>query len=164
MAEEAWKQRYPLFPRLLFILDGTGPASIEHRVRALHAAAQDTVVLSFPHQVPILHLATRPEHRPESQLVTHSADQLLTLADMPTTDASGWSCARPATRTNPRGGAAVIGFFTSGGDHDLDRADEGSRLMIERTREGMAAHGWHREETPAATAEASQQAAARSRP
>ncbi|MFE7028845.1 replication-relaxation family protein [Streptomyces sp. NPDC057621] len=52
--EEAWKQHYPLFPRLLFILDGTGPAGIEHRVRALHAAATDTALYGFPHEVPIL--------------------------------------------------------------------------------------------------------------
>ncbi|WP_443061427.1 DUF6300 family protein [Streptomyces sp. NBC_00414] len=50
--------------------------------------------------------------------------------------------------TDKPAAAAVIGFFTSGGGHDLSRAEEGSRLMIEWTREGMAAHGWHWEETP----------------
>ncbi|MFE9687766.1 replication-relaxation family protein [Streptomyces sp. NPDC006285] len=36
-APEAWRKRYPIFPRLLFVLDATGPAGIEHRVRALRA-------------------------------------------------------------------------------------------------------------------------------
>ncbi|WP_328491308.1 hypothetical protein OHS59_44335 [Streptomyces sp. NBC_00414] len=43
-----------MFPRLLFVLDGTGSASIEHRVRALNAAAKDTAASGFPYQVPIL--------------------------------------------------------------------------------------------------------------
>ncbi|MFE7029131.1 replication-relaxation family protein [Streptomyces sp. NPDC057621] len=54
VAEEAWKQRYPLFPRLLFVLDGTGPIGIEQRVRALHAAAAETAVLGFLRDVPVL--------------------------------------------------------------------------------------------------------------
>ncbi|MFJ5780233.1 hypothetical protein [Streptomyces sp. NPDC093094] len=35
--EEPWRRRYPHFPRLLFILDGTGSAGVENRISALHA-------------------------------------------------------------------------------------------------------------------------------
>ncbi|MET7890191.1 hypothetical protein [Streptomyces mirabilis] len=37
---EDWRRHYPLFPRLLFVLDGTGPAGVENRVTALCAAAR----------------------------------------------------------------------------------------------------------------------------
>jgi hypothetical protein len=40
-ALEDRRKRYPLFPRLLFVLDGTGPAGIEIRITALRAAATD---------------------------------------------------------------------------------------------------------------------------
>ncbi|MFC8198331.1 replication-relaxation family protein [Streptomyces sp. NPDC057298] len=30
--EESWRRRYPLFPRLLFVLDNTGPAGIQNRL------------------------------------------------------------------------------------------------------------------------------------
>ncbi|MFI5681581.1 hypothetical protein [Streptomyces cellulosae] len=39
--QEEWRRHYPLFPRVLFVLDGTGPAGIDSRIRALHAAARD---------------------------------------------------------------------------------------------------------------------------
>ncbi|MFF4551113.1 replication-relaxation family protein [Streptomyces sp. NPDC001435] len=52
--EEDWKRRYPLFPRLLFVLDGTGPAGIENRIRALKAAASDLALSGFLHHVPVL--------------------------------------------------------------------------------------------------------------
>ncbi|WP_331739809.1 replication-relaxation family protein (plasmid) [Streptomyces sp. NBC_00015] len=42
--EEEWRRHYPLFPRLLFVLDGTGPAGIDSRIRALHAADVDLAV------------------------------------------------------------------------------------------------------------------------
>ncbi|WP_371570325.1 hypothetical protein [Streptomyces canus] len=32
---EEWRRHYPLFPRLLFILDGTDPAGVENRISAL---------------------------------------------------------------------------------------------------------------------------------
>jgi hypothetical protein len=51
---EDWRRRYPLFPRLLFILDGTGPAGIENRISALHAAARDLSPYDFLRDVPIL--------------------------------------------------------------------------------------------------------------
>ncbi|MGW4823230.1 replication-relaxation family protein [Streptomyces sp. NPDC004227] len=34
---EEWRRRYPLFPRVLFVLDGTGPAGVENRISALRA-------------------------------------------------------------------------------------------------------------------------------
>lgn len=51
--QEEWRRRYPLFPRLLFVLDGTGPASIDTRISALHAAARD-LALSGLRDVSIL--------------------------------------------------------------------------------------------------------------
>ncbi|MFI6340774.1 replication-relaxation family protein [Streptomyces sp. NPDC050535] len=53
-AEESWRRRYPLFPRLLFVLDGTGPAGIEHRIGALRAAAADTGPYGFLREVHVL--------------------------------------------------------------------------------------------------------------
>ncbi|MFI6358487.1 replication-relaxation family protein [Streptomyces sp. NPDC050743] len=52
--QEEWRRRYPLFPRLLFVLDGTGPAGITTRIRALHAAAVDPAVAGFLHAVPVV--------------------------------------------------------------------------------------------------------------
>ncbi|MEU2929840.1 replication-relaxation family protein [Streptomyces sp. NPDC007251] len=52
--QEEWRRRYPLFPRVLFVLDGTGPAGITTRIRALHAAAVDPAVAGFLHAVPVL--------------------------------------------------------------------------------------------------------------
>ncbi|MFI8194870.1 replication-relaxation family protein [Streptomyces sp. NPDC085946] len=37
--QEEWRRHYPLFPRLLFILDGTGPTGVENRTHALYTAA-----------------------------------------------------------------------------------------------------------------------------
>ncbi|WP_328876793.1 replication-relaxation family protein [Streptomyces sp. NBC_00299] len=34
---EEWRRRYPVFPRLLFVLDGTGPVGVDNRVSALKA-------------------------------------------------------------------------------------------------------------------------------
>ncbi|MES4892210.1 replication-relaxation family protein [Streptomyces sp. NPDC096012] len=52
--EEDWRRHYPLFPRLLFVLDGTGPAGIETRIRALRAAASDRALSGFLRNVPVL--------------------------------------------------------------------------------------------------------------
>ncbi|TQJ37063.1 protein involved in plasmid replication-relaxation [Streptomyces sp. SLBN-115] len=49
-----WRRHYPLFPRLLFVLDGTGPAGIGNRLRALHAADVDLAVASFLREVTVL--------------------------------------------------------------------------------------------------------------
>ncbi|MFF8097910.1 hypothetical protein [Streptomyces sp. NPDC016675] len=57
MQEESWRRRYPLFPRLLFILDSTGPAGIESRVEALRAASRK-LPAAFLRDVPILATAT----------------------------------------------------------------------------------------------------------
>lgn len=51
---EEWRRHYPLFPRLLFVLDGTGPAGIETRIRALRAAAADPALSGFLRNVPVL--------------------------------------------------------------------------------------------------------------
>ncbi|MFD4974346.1 hypothetical protein ACFWOI_30110, partial [Streptomyces sp. NPDC058424] len=40
--------------RLLFVLDGTGPAGIETRIRALRAAAADLALSGFLRNVPVL--------------------------------------------------------------------------------------------------------------
>ncbi|MCX4740741.1 replication-relaxation family protein [Streptomyces antibioticus] len=52
--QEEWRRRYPLFPRLLFILDGTGSVGIDTRIRALHAADVDLAVARFLREVPVL--------------------------------------------------------------------------------------------------------------
>ncbi|MEV7797058.1 replication-relaxation family protein [Streptomyces sp. NPDC087512] len=51
---EEWRRRYPLFPRLLFVLDGTGPAGIHTRIQALGAAAHDVALAGFLREVPVL--------------------------------------------------------------------------------------------------------------
>lgn len=51
---EEWRRHYPLFPRLLFVLDGTGPAGIDNRVRALHAADVDLAVALLLREVTVL--------------------------------------------------------------------------------------------------------------
>ncbi|GHH63449.1 DUF6300 family protein [Streptomyces umbrinus] len=59
-------------------------------------------------------------------------DQLLTMADMPKTDAYGRRIRLKlckACDADKPAAAAVIGFFTTGGGHDLSRAEEGTRLM-----------------------------------
>ncbi|MFE2944906.1 replication-relaxation family protein [Streptomyces sp. NPDC059255] len=44
-AVEDWLRRYPHFPRVLFVLDGTGPAGVENRISALHAGSQTADVI-----------------------------------------------------------------------------------------------------------------------
>ncbi|MET7897369.1 replication-relaxation family protein [Streptomyces mirabilis] len=51
---EDWRWRYPLFPRVLFVLDGTGPAGIENRITALRAGAGQLAPSGFLHDVPVL--------------------------------------------------------------------------------------------------------------
>ncbi|WEP01055.1 replication-relaxation family protein (plasmid) [Streptomyces sp. FXJ1.172] len=89
-AVEEWHRRYPLFPRILFVLDGTGPAGIENRISALRAAARplapflrDVPVLAAP-LASLLHhgpgapgVAPRPQPRPANPL-----DRLRASADM----------------------------------------------------------------------------------
>ncbi|MEU0971460.1 hypothetical protein ABZ357_40960, partial [Streptomyces sp. NPDC005917] len=64
-AVEAWRRRYPLFPRILFVLDGTGPAGVENRISALHAKAGLLAPSRFPHDVPVL-------AAPPADLLQHS--------------------------------------------------------------------------------------------
>ncbi|MER5195650.1 replication-relaxation family protein [Streptomyces sp. NPDC002755] len=53
--QEEWRRHYPLFPRLLFVLDATGPAGIDGRIRALHAATDvDLTVARFLREVNVL--------------------------------------------------------------------------------------------------------------
>lgn len=52
--EEDWKRRYALFPRLLFVLDGTGPTGIATRIQALRAATRTLALSSFLCDVPVL--------------------------------------------------------------------------------------------------------------
>ncbi|WP_217130055.1 replication-relaxation family protein [Streptomyces sp. AC558_RSS880] len=52
-AQETWRQRYPLFPRLLFVLDGTGPEGVETRISALRAATRGHELAAFLREVPI---------------------------------------------------------------------------------------------------------------
>ncbi|MDH6522015.1 hypothetical protein M2163_000990 [Streptomyces sp. SAI-135] len=51
---EEWRRRYPLFPRLLFVLDGTGPLGIENRITALRAATRELALYGFLREVPVL--------------------------------------------------------------------------------------------------------------
>ncbi|MGW6145693.1 DUF6300 family protein [Streptomyces sp. NPDC055140] len=44
--------------------------------------------------------------------------------------------------------AALIRFFVDSGGRDTSRSEEGARLLMESTKEGMAAHGWFWEERP----------------
>ncbi|MFJ1551123.1 replication-relaxation family protein [Streptomyces sp. NPDC088246] len=53
-AVEEWRWRYPLFPRVLFVLDGTGPAGVENRISALRAGAGLLAPYRFPYDVPVL--------------------------------------------------------------------------------------------------------------
>ncbi|MGW4027071.1 hypothetical protein [Streptomyces sp. NPDC005009] len=76
--EESWRRRYPLFPRLLFILTGTGPTGIDNPIDALHAARQlpptflrDVPILTTPMTdllqhgpaEPVWYPVTRPDHQ-----------------------------------------------------------------------------------------------------
>ncbi|WP_405846132.1 replication-relaxation family protein [Streptomyces niveus] len=64
--EAAWRQRYPLFPRLLFVLDGTGPTGVNNRITALCALKSDPAVNNLLLHVPALAapLADLREHGP----------------------------------------------------------------------------------------------------
>ncbi|MER5509310.1 replication-relaxation family protein [Streptomyces sp. NPDC002766] len=54
LPEESWRHRYARFPRLLFVLDGTGPAGIEARMNALHASAHFTALHALLSSTPVL--------------------------------------------------------------------------------------------------------------
>jgi len=65
-AVEEWRRRYPLFPRVLFVLDGTGPAGVANRISALRAGAG--LLARFPYNVPVLvaPLADLLQHGPSA--------------------------------------------------------------------------------------------------
>ncbi|MGW0836581.1 replication-relaxation family protein [Streptomyces prunicolor] len=65
-AVEEWRRRYPLFPRILFVLDGTGLAGVENRVSALRAGAG--LLARFPYEVLVLvaPLAELLQHGPSA--------------------------------------------------------------------------------------------------
>ncbi|MER5916703.1 replication-relaxation family protein [Streptomyces sp. NPDC001982] len=78
-AVEEWRRRYPLFPRILFVLDGTGPVGVENRIRALRAAARQLAPSRFLNDVPILTapLADLLRHGPSAPVwrPVHDPDQ-----------------------------------------------------------------------------------------
>ncbi|WP_432043495.1 hypothetical protein [Streptomyces cadmiisoli] len=51
---EDWRRRYPVFPRLLFVLDSTGPAGITNRITALHAAVRQPAPAGLVRDIPVL--------------------------------------------------------------------------------------------------------------
>ncbi|MGX4687675.1 hypothetical protein [Streptomyces sp. JNUCC 63] len=53
-AREEWRRRHPPFPRLLSVLEGTGPAGVQTRISAPHAATADPALSGFPRDVPVL--------------------------------------------------------------------------------------------------------------
>ncbi|MFD4973064.1 replication-relaxation family protein [Streptomyces sp. NPDC058424] len=67
-ALEEWRRRYPLFPRVLFVLAGTGPTGVENRISALRAGAELLTPSRFLHDVPVLAapLADLLHHGPSS--------------------------------------------------------------------------------------------------
>ncbi|WP_405863782.1 hypothetical protein [Streptomyces sp. NBC_00005] len=48
------RQRYPLFPRILLVLDGTGPAGADNRTRAPRARAGLPARSRSPYDTPVL--------------------------------------------------------------------------------------------------------------
>ncbi|MGW2835303.1 hypothetical protein [Streptomyces sp. NPDC001286] len=51
---EDWRHHYAAFPRLVFLLDRTGPASITARVNALHTSARFTEPHDLLSSIPVL--------------------------------------------------------------------------------------------------------------
>ncbi|WP_406326517.1 replication-relaxation family protein [Streptomyces sp. NBC_00203] len=78
-ALEEWRRHYPLFPRILFVLDGTGPAGAENRIGALRAGARLLAPSRFLSDVPILaaSLADLLQHGPSAPVwrPVHDPDQ-----------------------------------------------------------------------------------------
>lgn len=76
---EEWRRRYPLFPRVLSVLDGTGPAGVENRISALRAGAGLLAASRFLHDVPVLAvpLADLLQHGPSAPVwrPVHDPDQ-----------------------------------------------------------------------------------------
>ncbi|MEW2080027.1 replication-relaxation family protein [Streptomyces sp. NPDC017966] len=97
--EETWRQRYPLFPRLLFVLDGTGPAGIHARLKALNAATRGHDLAALLRDVPVLAapMTDLLQHGPAAPVwhpVTHPDQQESWMRPR-----GGWTA--PTTRTEP---------------------------------------------------------------
>ncbi|MFF5881106.1 DUF6300 family protein [Streptomyces californicus] len=58
----------------------------------------------------------------------------------------------PVCDANRLAAGALIRYFADGRGRDATRAKEGALLVMEWTKEGMAAHGWFFEEKPASSA------------
>lgn len=71
---------------------------------------------------------------------------LITSAVMPQDDDAGrpihLELCRSCDADKPAAGP-LLRWFATGGGHDPSRAQEGVRLMLEWTKEGMAEHGWY---------------------
>jgi hypothetical protein len=69
----------PALPRVLFVLDGTGPTGVEKRIRALRAGAGLLAASRFPYDVPVLaaSLADLLHHGPSAPVwrPVHDPDQ-----------------------------------------------------------------------------------------
>ncbi|MFI6662962.1 replication-relaxation family protein [Streptomyces sp. NPDC050523] len=65
---EEWRKHYPLFPRLLFVLDGTGPAGVSTRMRALYGLTADLALTAFVRDVLVVaaSLADLRSHGPSA--------------------------------------------------------------------------------------------------
>jgi hypothetical protein len=78
--------------------------------------------------------------------------KVITSVVMPQDDAAGrpiqLQLCSSCDADKPAAGA-LLRWFATGGGHDLSRADEGARLLLEWTKEGMGEHGWYwSESTP----------------
>ncbi|MFF2999467.1 replication-relaxation family protein [Streptomyces sp. NPDC057950] len=94
--QEEWRKRYPVFPRLLFVLANTGPAGIETRIDALQAAAALDGG-NFLHKVPVL----------AAPLADLLRDGPTAPIWRPLTDPSqrvSWICTRPGPDSPPAAG------------------------------------------------------------
>ncbi len=57
----------------------------------------------------------------------------------------------PACDADRSAAGALIRYFADGRGRDATRAREGALLVMEWTKEGMAAHGWFWEDKPSAS-------------
>ncbi len=53
----------------------------------------------------------------------------------------------PACHAGKAAAGALLRFLANGGGRDGTRGQEGDRLLMEWTKEGMADHGWHWQES-----------------
>ncbi|MEV7729749.1 DUF6300 family protein [Streptomyces sp. NPDC101733] len=70
---------------------------------------------------------------------------------MPQDDAEGWPIHLElcwACDVDKPAAGALLGFFAEGGGRDIARVEEAARLLIAWTDEGMAGHGFLRQDPP----------------